>query len=64
MRLRLETGFTVILMAIIFTLALTGECSPSLFNEMKGAKSYIIGAYNKVGLNTPSSALGILRFIP
>ena len=52
MKLKIETGLTVILMAIIFTLACTGECSPAYFNEIKARKSFITGAYNKVGLAT------------
>jgi hypothetical protein len=75
MRLRLETGLTVIIMAIIFTLALTGECSPalpgsgipvSMFNVLRAAKSNLVGSYNKVGLGTKyiNHPMGILRWIP
>jgi hypothetical protein len=76
MRLKLETGLTVIIMAVIFTLALTGECSPaiipgsaipvSLFNVLRAAKSDLAGSYNKVGLATRyiNHPMGILRWIP
>jgi hypothetical protein len=69
MRLKIETGLTVILMAIIFTLALTGECSPSMFNEMRAYKSTVHGAYQKVGLGVKSinhdyGNYSYMRFIP
>jgi hypothetical protein len=70
MRLRIETGLTIIVMAIIFTLACTGECSPSQFNEMRAYKSTIHGAYVKVGLGVKFNnhewdyPMSYMRFIP
>jgi hypothetical protein len=55
-------------MAIIFTVAWTGECSPygSLFSEIKAYQSMIEGAYNKVGLKSQwlNHPMGAARFIP
>jgi hypothetical protein len=57
-------------MAIIFTLALTGECRPSMFNELRGYKSTIHGAYKKVGLGVKFNnhewdyPMSYMRFIP